>query len=239
MIDLHCHILPGVDDGAATLADALAMARAAVADGITTIVATPHAFKGPLNVPVSRRDDALAELREALQTQNIDLTILPGYECQIHENLLNILRTTPAYTLNGAGRTFLLELPSDFIPPGLEQFLFNAQMANLDPILVHPERNLEVQKNPAVLATLIDRGLQIQLTAGSLTGEFGWRARRTAKKLLTNGWVQVLASDAHNPTRKAPMLSKALEIARDLIGPSAIDLVEANPARLLRGKDVK
>jgi protein-tyrosine phosphatase len=234
MIDLHCHILAGVDDGAETLNRAIAMARIAVADGITTIVATPHAFKGPLNVPVDRRDAALSQLREALRAQNIDLTVLPGYECQIHENLLDTIQTTPAYSLNGAGRTFLLELPSNFLPPGLDNFIFNAQMANLQPVLVHPERNLEVQRNPAVLAKFIDLGLLLQVNAASLTGGLSWRARRTAKKLLTNGWVQVIASDAHNPTRKPPVLSKALAIARDLIGPSAIDLVEANPARLLR-----
>jgi len=199
-----------------------------------TIVATPHAFKGPLDVPVAARDAALAELRRELQERAVELTVVPGYECQLSEHLLESMLRSPDYTLGCRGRAFLLELPDEFVPAGLDVFLFEAQLANLIPVLVHPERNREVQKRPALLSVLVDRGLHLQVNARSLTGQLGWRARRTAKKLLANGWVYAIASDSHNATVCAPCLSRALAVARKVIGASAVELVEANPARLLQ-----
>ena len=233
MIDLHCHILPGLDDGPATLDDAVAMARGAVADGIKTLVATPHVFDGRYEVQAGPRDAALAALRRRLAEEGIALEVLPGSDCHLHEHLVEMLQQSPDHSLNRAGRGFLVEWPEALVPAGFDAFLFRAEIANLTPVLTHPERHPEIQARPDRLDGFIAQGLQLQITAGSLLGLFGRRAQSTARTLLAKGWVHVLASDAHDPETRAPRLSAARREAERLLGPAAVDLVTRHPAALL------
>ncbi|MBN1256642.1 MAG: capsular biosynthesis protein [Planctomycetes bacterium] len=233
MIDLHCHILPGLDDGAKTLEDAVKMARLAAQDGIKTIVATPHSFDGTFEVSLEARDAALQELQAVLDQEEIPIQLLPGSDCHISEHLLTALQESPGYTLNLAGKAFLVEWPQEVIPSGFKDFLFEAQLADLLPILTHPERHAEIQHKPELIGNLVARGLKIQVTAASLTGLFGHQARETAEFLLDQGWVDVLATDAHNPEIRTPTLSEGLACAENIIGKAAINLVTTNPARLL------
>lgn len=233
MIDLHCHILPGLDDGAAAMSDAIEMARIAVDDGIEIAAATPHAFNGIFDVTYETRDRAIQEFRSCLAEEGIPLEILPGSDCHISEHLLPILKTSPAYSLNETGRAFLLEWPPQLIPAGFREFLFEARIADLKCVLTHPERHPEVQEDPEIIGDLIDSGLHVQIGAHGLMGLFGDEARHTAEKLLSRGWVHVIASDAHDSEIRKPVLSEALARARQIIGSAAVDLVTTNPAELL------
>ncbi len=233
LIDIHCHILPGLDDGAAALEDAIEMARIAVDDGIEIAAATPHAFNGISDVTHETRDRAIQEFRSCLAKEGIPLEILPGSDCHINEHLLPTLKTSPAYSLNETGRAFLLEWPTQLIPAGFQEFLFEAQIAGLKCVLTHPERHPEVQENPKIIGDMINGGLYVQIGAHGLMGLFGDETQHTAEKLLSEGWVHVIASDAHDPKIRKPILSEALACAKQIIGPAAVDLVTVNPANLL------
>ena len=216
MIDLHCHILPGLDDGPRTMEDAISMAQIAVADGITTIVATPHAFDGTYNVTPEQRDEVLAAFRQVLSEKKIPLKVLPGSDCHLSEHLIENLRKSPAHTLNGTGKAFLVEWPFDLVPAGFDELVFQAEILDLEPILTHPERHHEVQKRPELIGPWVEKGVRIQVTAGSLLGHFGQSARQTAEKLLRSGWVHAIATDAHDPLGRPPKLCEAMAVAKAL-----------------------
>ena len=235
MIDLHTHILPAIDDGSQSLDESLAMARLAVADGITVMVATPHVAGSPFAVTAARRDAALELLRSALREQGIPLAIVPGMECWIHEQTIAAALADPGCFLGGAGnRHLLVELPNQLEVSHLEALLFDAQLKGLRLVLAHPERHRDLCADFDRLARLVERGLILQVNAGSLTGELGWSTSRLAKKLVCTGLVQVVASDTHDPVERPPRLSKALKKLEKWLGPAtARQLVYDNPARLI------
>ena len=215
------------------MSDAIEMARIAVDDGIEITAATPHAFNGVLDVTEETRDRAIQEFRSCLAEEGIPLEICPGSDCYISEHLIPTLKTSPAHSLNGTGRAFLLEWPPQMIPAGFQEFLFETRIAGLKCVLTHPERHPEVQEKPEIIGELIDNGLHVQIGAHGLTGLFGEETRHTAEKLLSKGWVYVIASDAHDPKIRRPILSEALARADRIIGSEAVDLVTTNPAELL------
>jgi protein-tyrosine phosphatase len=236
MIDLHSHILPDLDDGVATLAEALALGRMAAADGIRTIAATPHS---PASTASRRYDPTLireqvATLNAALAAEAIDLTVIAGTEICYDGDLVERLRGG-ALLPYGASRAVLLELRYDTLPSAIDQALFALQIAGYRVVLAHPERIAAVQRDPNVLLPLIERGALMQLTAEALTGHQGQRLRAAAETLLTHGMAHVLASDAHGmPPRRAPLLSAARDRAVALLGPSAAALVTTTPAAILQ-----
>lgn len=242
MIDLHAHILPGVDDGPRAWEESLEMARLAVADGIVTMVATPHLFRrksverGALNHP----DDLLqrlAELNRRLAEAGLKLQVVPGCEVPLFPEILEFLDQGRLLTLNDGGRYLFLELPDTVIPPATEELIFQMNSRGITPILSHPERNPILYQSPARLKRLIDLGCLTQITASSLTGGFGWGVRRFTKKLLREGLVHVMATDAHNTTHRPPLLSPAVNKVKKILGESrAWDLVTTNPERLLLGR---
>lgn len=234
MIDLHCHILPGLDDGPATLEQALDMARMAVEDGVRVAVASPHFLHPVFEVSVEERDRAVLALRTALADNDIPLAIVPGAECRLHERLVTMAREQPALTLAGAGKALLVECPETMLPPGFDDVVFEALAYRIVPIWVHPERNHGVQARPEVVREYVDMGMRILVTAGSLTGKFGFRAKRVARKLLKARLVHVLASDGHNTENRPPILGEGLKRAQKLIGDEARKLVTENPAALIK-----
>jgi protein-tyrosine phosphatase len=241
MIDLHSHILPDLDDGAATLAEALALGRMAAADGISTIAATPHS---PASI-ASRHYNAtlirerVAALNAALAAEAIGLTVIAGTEICYDGNLVERLRDG-ALLPYGTSRAVLLELPHDTLPPAIDQALFALQVAGYRVVLAHPERIAAVQRDPNVLLPLIERGALMQLTAEALTGQQGPRLRAAAETLLTHSMAHVLASDAHGlPPRRPPLLSAARDRAIALLGPAAAALVTTIPAAILQGAPLR
>lgn len=233
MIDLHCHILPGLDDGAADMAAAVQMARIAVADGITTVVATPHLGEPPL--PPAVISARLGLLRDELARQQVSLEVVFGADVPI----LAALDDFSGYSINRAGY-LLVEFPHSFIPRNAGELLFRLRAAGLQPILTHPERNAAVLNNPAPLLALAREHVLLQVTADSLAGNFGPAARDCSIFLLEEGVVDFIASDGHGIASRRPVLSGGLEAAARVIGRDrARRLVADNPAAVLAGEKVR
>jgi protein-tyrosine phosphatase len=235
VIDLHCHLLPGVDDGAPTLAAALAMLRIAAADGASTMVTTPHQrHPAGYDVTPERAAAVLEELRAAAREAGLDIEIRLGAEIHFAEDLLVGLESGRLLPLSPGGRHVLLELPVTFLPPHLPEAIFELQTAGYRPVLAHPERNFELIARPAAARALREKGVLMQITAQSLTGAFGRASRKAARKLLTLGVVDVIASDAHNPDRRPPGLRAAVKAAAKIVGPArAEEMVTEGPALIL------
>ena len=198
MIDIHCHILPGVDDGAKHLEDSIAMAKQAIAEGIHTIIATPHHKNGRYNNPKNSVLADLTRLNERIQQEQIPLTIIPGQEVRIHGELLEGYEQEEILTLTGTSRYLFVELPTNYIPRYTEQLLFDIQMRDLVPIIVHPERNTALQEQPERLYHFVQNGALTQITAGSLTGKFGTKIKRFTNEIIEHNLTHFVASDAHN-----------------------------------------
>lgn len=217
MIDIHCHLLPGIDDGAKDLATSLEMARMAVADGVTTIVCTPHIMPGVYdNTPADIRQRVEA-LSGELEKADIPLTLLPGCDAHMRPDFVQALRTDGIQPI-GTGRYVLFEPPHNVAPPRIEDALFNISAAGWIPILTHPERLSWIEDKYPLLAVLVQAGVLMQVTAASITGVFGERPRYFAERMLSEGLVHVVASDAHNTRRRTTRMSQAVERLRELVG---------------------
>lgn len=236
MVDLHHHLLPGLDDGSPDLATSLEMARIAVADGITHVVCTPHASDRYAFDP-ERIQHLGEQLHQALATANIPLRIVLG--CDFHLNYDNIqdaLSHPTRYTIDN--RDYLLvELPDYSLSPGLKETFFDLRRAGMIPILTHPERNPVLQRDPNKMLPWLRDGLLTQVTAGSVLGHMGSRAQRLAEHMLTNRWAHFLATDAHDPRRRPPEMRKARELISKRHGTFYADLLcRDNPMAAFLGQ---
>lgn len=232
MIDIHCHILPGLDDGAESLEMSAAMAEMAIADGVTHIIATPHANSDYPFSPelIRQRRDELQQMFEGR------LTLATG--CDFHlsfENLQEIRFEPQRFTLNQ--KNYLLVEFADFsIPPSLDQALLDMQLAGLNPIITHPERNPLIRAQPERLFQWLLQGCYVQLTAQSLSGRFGQAAQEVSEEWLDAGAVHFLASDAHNLTSRPLRLKDTFdELARTRGQELAEALLFENPRAALEG----
>lgn len=238
MIDLHCHILPGVDDGAATLEESLRMARAAVEDGVQAIVATPHGSEWAYAGSAAETRERATALQSELALLGVKLEILPGLEVYLTPGSPDPYARGEIFTLN-ASRYMLVEFPFQGIPPNAEQTLFELQLRGLVPVIAHPERNSAIASDQGILHAMVERGVLAQVTAGSLLGFFGTRIRHVAETLVESRLVHVIASDGHPMEGRWPLLSKAVERASELIGEqAALDMVTTVPAAILRDEEV-
>jgi len=235
MIDLHCHILPGLDDGSPDLASSLEMARVALADGIETIVATPHCFVDAGPTPDQIRT-ATRQLQAALADGDLPLTVLPGAEVRAHPQLAEMVSRGEVMTVADGGDYLLIEPPFIGIPNYLEQLCFELQIAGITPILAHPERVDLVRSQPELCERLVERGCLIQVNAPSLHGQYGRVIRRIAADLIRRELVHIVASDAHNATSRAPVLSKARRAVVQAAGEDAFrDMTELVPSKIIGG----
>lgn len=233
MIDLHSHILPGIDDGAKTLADSLEMARIAVADGIHTMACTPHIYPGMYMNDGPGIESARARLQAALDHEGIALKLVIGADVHLVPGLLDGLRSGRVPTLNRS-RYFLLEPSHTTPPPRLEESVFDLIASGYTPIITHPERLTWVENHYPVFERLIAQGAWMQVTAGALTGVFGKRAQYWGERFLGDGNTHILATDAHSTGRRLPRLTEGLEVARRLVGDlEAMRLVEGRPCAVL------
>jgi protein-tyrosine phosphatase len=244
MIDIHSHILPGIDDGAGDLEEALEMARLAVADGIRVMVATPHLFKHKtVDLDAINEKSVILEhidrFRDRLAAEGIALEILPGCDVPLSVEALSLLAEDRVLTVNDGKSYLLLELPHFSIPPTLEDICFRLQSLGLTPIITHPERQPIIQERPDKLGRLIALGCLAQLTAGSLTGGFGRRIARVSRQLVKKGYIHLLASDAHNTRGRPPILSQAVSELSKLVGPEqARAMVTQTPKKIIKGEPV-
>ncbi|BAS28247.1 tyrosine-protein phosphatase [Limnochorda pilosa] len=238
MIDLHAHLLPGVDDGPATLDDAVRMAETAAASGTRVVVTTPHMQPGgyPYRPSVEQLTDRLNELRVALDERRIPLQVLLGSEVLFSVDVPERLRRREALPL-ADGPYVLVELAGDEIPYGFEERLFELQLEGYHPILAHPERHPAFQRNPSLVHPLLDRGVLLQITGGSLLGQFGRASLMTAETFVLRGLAHLMASDGHSPERRPPVMKAARARVVELAGPeAALWMTEEAPARIVAGE---
>jgi protein-tyrosine phosphatase len=234
MIDLHCHILPGIDDGAADLSVSLAMARAFVADGVSVVACTPHILPGLYHNSGPQIRQAAAQLQQILIDEGIPLSLVTGADNHIVPSFVAELRSGHLLSLADS-RYVLVEPPHHTAPPRLEDLFFAILLAGYVPILTHPERLSWINSHYKVIQRLAQAGVWIQLTAGSLTGAFGRNARYWAERLLDEGCVNLLATDAHDVNRRPPNLSLGREAASNRVGSDeAGHMVVTRPLGILR-----
>ncbi len=233
MIDLHSHILPGIDDGAETLDIALDMARIAVADGTTVLACTPHIQEGVYDNSADTILPAIAALQAELDANGISLQLVAGADAHISPALPQRLKAGEIPTLGG-GKYFLFEPPHHVCPPHVPDLVKLLFQAGYIPVLTHPERLTWIERDYDLITQLDDMGVAIQVTAASLTGRFGSNASKWALRLLDEGRIDIIASDAHSPKHRPPGLSKAYDLIANRVGVAAADrLTKINPQVIL------
>ncbi|MFP7171624.1 tyrosine-protein phosphatase [Terribacillus halophilus] len=238
MIDIHCHILPGVDDGARTMEDSIEMARAAAAQGIHTIVATPHHRN---NQFLNYRKDVLMqvdELNRVLEEQNISVNILPGQETRIYGDLLLGLEFQEILPVNLKSPYVLVELPTSTVPRYTKKLLYDLQVEGFTPVIVHPERNSELLSNPEKLYDLVKSGILTQVTAASLFGKFGKKIRNFSHEIVEANLTHFIATDAHNTHSRGFMLQEALQLIGDSYGSDLVYNYQDNAESMINGKAI-
>jgi protein-tyrosine phosphatase len=235
MVDLHCHILPGLDDGPSQMQESVAMAESAIADGITHVVATPHASHD-FSFDYQRTRELCDQLQEKIGSR---LKLATG--CDFHmspENLLALRKDPAPYCINQ--REYLLvEFNEVSIPPSMDQTLHELQLAGLRPIITHPERNSLVRSRPEQLKSWIRQGCFAQVTAGALTGGFGTSAQAAAIEWIGEGLIHFVSSDAHSTRRRVLRLGPAHSAVLDKFGQeTAKALFLENPLAALEGREL-
>jgi len=237
-VDIHCHLTPGIDDGAKNESESLAMARMAVAEGTQTVICTPHQLG---NFRPNRGDDIrqrVQALQELLNTHRVPLVVLPGADVRIEDDMMGLLASGEVLTLGDLGKHVLLELPHELYFP-LEPVLDLLRKQGLVGILSHPERNHGILRDPSVIEPLVRAGCLMQVTTGSLTGSFGPDSARLAAQLVSRGQCHFLATDAHGPKARRPLFREAHSRATELAGKRVADtMCESNPRLVAEGREV-
>ncbi|GMA45843.1 tyrosine-protein phosphatase [Tetragenococcus muriaticus] len=243
MIDLHCHILPNIDDGADSIETSLAMAKEAVRQGITHILCTPHHNNGRYQNSKATVIAAVASLQAELDKKQIELTLLEGQEVHLTGNLLEEVKQDRILFTDLADTYVLLELPTMDIPAYTEELCFSLRTHGKVPVIVHPERNAKFREDPNRLLPYLEMGCLAQLTAPSLVGSFGKSIQKTAKEMVEHNLVQMMASDAHGVNKRAFRLKEAYELLdsnkAQLMKQVAKDLVNGDQVSFPKYKEVK
>ncbi|MBU8686472.1 tyrosine protein phosphatase [Priestia megaterium] len=235
MIDIHCHILPGIDDGARTIEDSLKMAEQAVAEGISKVIATPHHQNGKYINEKNSIFQCVNQLNVQLEEKHIPLTVLPGQESRIYGELVQDYIDDKVMSLNNTGKYVFIEFPSNQVPRYSEQLLFDIQAQGLIPIIVHPERNVKFIENPDLLYNFVNKGALTQVTAGSLTGKFGKKINKFSLDLIHASLTHVIASDAHNVSGRNFFMTEAIDLIKKDFGIDTLYLLLDNAQAIADG----
>jgi protein-tyrosine phosphatase len=238
MIDIHTHILPAIDDGPTTMTESVEMCRIAVNDGIKKMIATPHVQNGMYDLDANKVLEKIHLLNQLVKQEGLDLVIFPGAEVHLNDRLLDaeILKESSILTINGGKKYILLEFPFQWVPSGTEHVIFKLRSMGFTPILPHLERNFKIQRDPSMVRHFAEMGAILQVTAQSITGDFDAAPMKCALWMLKNNLVHVIASDAHSPAGRPPILSKALKVVSDKLGEEAANkMVLDHPRMILEG----
>ena len=236
MIDLHCHLLPGIDDGPRTLAEALDMARLAVADDITHASVTPHLHVGRWDNDLAGIAKAVEAHRGELAKAGIPLELGFAAEVRLAYEVLPLVEAgrVPFLGELDGFKVMLLEFPHSHVPVGSDKFVAWLLARGIRPMIAHPERNKEIMRDSARLRPFVAAVCLLQITADALIGAFGEVCEARAVEFLANGWVTVLASDAHDLQARPPRIGPGLEVAARILGRAAAQaLVDATPRRIV------
>ncbi|MCP3773471.1 tyrosine protein phosphatase [Paenibacillus sp. MZ04-78.2] len=217
MIDLHCHILPGLDDGCQTMDDTMDMAQMAKLHGIRTVVATPHHADGHYENEAFAIRERVDRTNALLRERQSELLLLPGQEIRVNDQLLEELDQNKLITLNDS-QYILLEFPHQYVPERIEELFHELRLRSLIPVIAHPERNVGIIQNPRIVGRLKELGALFQLTAGSLLGKHGRTIQKLSFLFCRESMVQFIASDAHNRIRGIDHLAKAYELIEQRYG---------------------
>lgn len=237
MHDLHAHILPGLDDGAPDMETALEMARIAVADGITTVVATPHFIEGNMENHRELIRQKVIEFQQALEKAGIRLQVLPGAEVYLSPETPELLQKGQLMTINDQGRHLLIEFPMQSIPSFAEEVLFKLKLLGITPVIAHPERNLELSKRPERILDLAAKGCLMQINSGSITGIYGEKVRKTAHMLVKSDLIHIIGTDAHSAGGRSPRLRAAVEVTEEL-KKGKLEEIKGYAIQILAGESV-
>ncbi len=237
MIDIHCHILPGVDDGVRTMDEALELARMEASGGTRAFIATPHVIDKRDYDRLGELAGRVEELRGALSQAGIPVEIAQGGEIYPTANMVKALDEGLPVTLAGKGRHMLVDLPMGALPHDFDTLLFELQARGVTPILAHPERVAPFLQDPDAFQKYLDRGVSLQVNAGSLAGKYGPRATEVARLILRRHWAQFLASDSHRPGRR-PALGSCVSSLVGELDAEYLALLTSESARcVLEGRD--
>lgn len=239
LIDLHCHMLPGVDDGAKDLPFALDMARAAVDEGISHILLTPHHMDGDYT---NHKKDVLARVstfQEEITMARIPLTVFPGQEVHLTGELLKAIDQDDILYMDEGGRYLLLELPHSGVPEYTENIIFELRTRGIIPVIAHPERNHGFQKNPDKLYDIIQMGCLTQLTSSSYLGIFGKNVEKLTSQIIDSGMGFVFASDAHNFKGRRFVMKEAFEKLMKEKGLNVSQKFNRNAKAIINGEEIK
>ncbi len=240
MIDIHCHILPGIDDGASDVEESLKMARFAQEDGVKTIIATPHVFRPPfVQKNLSVIQEKWIEFSVLLKSNNIQVELLLGSEVHFVHNLTEVLKINYPYFGLNRGSYLIIEFPSNHVFSGVKQLFFELTSMGLNLIIAHPERNSIFMHDPELLYDLIKMGVYTQANSGSFSSFYGSRTKEAAYRFLEWNFYHFLASDSHGKHKRSTSLSRAYRKVSELVGDEeATALVEHNPEAVIKDKDI-
>ena len=238
-VDIHCHCLPAVDDGPKSIYESLALCQSLVDDGVSVAIATPHQlgqFDG-CNTSIKVRK-AVSELNKELESNNIPLTIMPGGDVRIDERICRLLEIDEILTLADGRKYILLELPSRIFID-IESLLCELDHIGVHAVISHPERHYVLSREHEILQKWLRHPVHLQITAGSLIGEFGQKAKTAAWKFLSLGWISFVATDAHNLSTRRPQMKTAYKDISMKLGQKLAHMVcIENPIRVLEGREI-
>lgn len=238
MIDLHCHILPGLDDGAQNVEDSLAMAHKAVASGITHILCTPHhngKYRNEKDVII----EAVAQLQQVLDAENIPLTLYEGQEVRISGEIIEEYEAGKLLGTDVNDHYMLIEFPTQDVPQYTERLFFELLAKGITPVIVHPERNSVFIEDPNKLIPFIEMGVLTQMTAPSYVGVFGKKIQKVSEQMLSHNLIHMMASDAHNLRTRDFYLEEAFTKLRKEYGKEKVYDFETVAKALINGDDVR
>lgn len=237
MVDIHCHILWGVDDGPSCIEETLKMMEHAVKEGITTIVATSHSNHPLFNAEYDIVTHQIDILQNELKNNNIPLTLYTGHEVRLSEYIIPFYQTKQIHSLANS-QYLLLELPSNSVPKYTKQIIHALLLEGITPIIAHPERNKAIAENPNILVQLIRQGALSQITAGSLTGHFGRTVQKLSLDLVRANLVHAYGSDAHNLITRPFLFEKGLRYLERKKQLDAVDSFLENNTKITQNKPI-
>jgi Capsular polysaccharide biosynthesis protein len=238
MIDLHCHILPSVDDGANSIEESILMANKAIEQGITHLLCSPHHMNGRfVNYP-NTIIEKVRELQAEIQKEGLDLTLLSGQEVRLTSSLPESINNNEVLFIDD-NKYFLVEFPASGIPVYAKQVLWNLTRDGYCPILVHPERNIIFRNDPNELIDYLDMGILTQVTAPSITGVFGKSIQKTARKMLKHNMVHMVASDAHGLKNRDFYLKEAYQEILKVCGADRVTEMKEMAVNVIKGEEIR
>jgi len=238
MIDLHNHILAGIDDGPVALEQSLAMLDQAIKQGITVVAATPH-LSPSYQASKSEILRAFEQLQQVVESEQMPIELVLGQEVRVYGDIAEDFAQGKLLSLVGHNRHILIELPSSSVPRFTEQVFYQLYQQGLTPVIAHPERNRAIQENPDLLYDLVEKGALAQLTASSLTGSFGKKVEKLCHQLIDANLIHLIASDAHGVKSRKFRLKEAYQVLEKKYGWTLVEELKDNAQMILDNKPVR